>query len=450
MHKVARTLGYGIGDFGLNIYWKTVSLYLLFWYTTIIGLDPKVAGMLVFIGMTWDAISDPIMASLSERVNTRFGTYRPFLLFGPFILLFSFSFLFWKPPFSGNFLILTLIFMALIFRTSYTIVAVPYSALTSRLSYDSVERTHLSGSRMFFAFLGLLAVSMFLPQLIEHYTVKFGSEAKAFQRAAFIGSLFATLTILLCFLSTKEQPLPEKTVKFEKQWAAIYKNVTTNKALRILLFIIILNTTASSSIIMTMIFFIEANQHKLASKETVLTAYAIGTLAFVPLWTVLIHYLGRKRVWITVTLVFVITAIHMYFFSTYIIQGIPVQIVIFGILSGAYAIIFWAFVPDCVEYGQADNGYRSEASTYGSVLIVQKLSGGIMGLFIGFVLSSYGITSDNLAQLKENGENLTLFLAICPAILLSLSIPFLLALPLDRNSHSMIVNNLNSEDMSNG
>jgi len=399
LQKVVKTLGYGIGDFGLNTYWKTVSLYLLFWYTTIIGLDPKIAGILVFIGMTWDTISDPIMASLSERVNTRFGTYRPFLLFGPFLLLFSFSFLFWKPPFSGNLLIL----MTLIFRTSYTIVAVPYSALTSRITYDSIERTHLSGSRMFFAFLGLLAVSMFLPPLIDHYTIKLGSEAKAFQYSAFIGSILATVTILICFVFTKEQPLPQKTIKPEKQWAAIYKNVTTNKALRILLIIIVLNTTASSSIIMTMIFFIEANQHKLASKEVVLTAFAIGTLAFIPIWTALIHFLGRKKVWLIVTLFFSLTAIHMYIFSTYIIEGIPVQIVIFGMLSGAYAIIFWAFVPDCVEYGQAESGYRSEASTFGSVLIVQKLSGGFMGLFIGFVLSSYGITSENLAHVKENG-----------------------------------------------
>jgi len=145
--------------------------------------------------MTWDALSDPIMASLSERINTRFGTYRPFLLYGCVFLGLAFIGLFWVPPFEGSLLIATLIITGLIFRTSYTIVAIPYATMASRLSYDSIERADFSGARMFCAFLGLLIVSMFLPPLVDQFTLITGSEKQAFQYVAALGSTLATLAI---------------------------------------------------------------------------------------------------------------------------------------------------------------------------------------------------------------------------------------------------------------
>ena len=136
--KFKKLFGYGIGDFGLNIYWKTISIYLIYWYTTIAGLDPRIAGLLFFIAMCWDAISDPVMATLSERMHTRYGTYRPFLLFGSTFLALSFVLLFWVPPFQGITLVITLIIVSIIFRTCYTIVAIPYSALTTRITYKLI------------------------------------------------------------------------------------------------------------------------------------------------------------------------------------------------------------------------------------------------------------------------------------------------------------------------
>ena len=95
MTKLRTLAGYGVGDFGLNIYWNTLSIWLVFWYTTIVGIEPGVAGTIFFIGMIWDAISDPVVASVAERVRTRHGTYRPFLLYGSFGLAACFVLLFW-------------------------------------------------------------------------------------------------------------------------------------------------------------------------------------------------------------------------------------------------------------------------------------------------------------------------------------------------------------------
>ncbi len=449
MNKLKKLFGYGIGDFGLNIYWKTISLYLVYWYTIVVGLDPRIAGILFFIGMTWDAISDPIIASLSERVTSRFGTYRPFLLYGSIFLGLAFTLLFWVPPFSGSVLIAYLIFACIIFRSAYTIVAIPYAAMASRLTYNSIERSDYSGARMFCAFLGLLMVSMFLPPLVEAFTQKTGSEQKAFQHAAGLGAIIATLAILLCFILTKEQPLPPKTVQSNKVWAGIIKNIRANKSLRILLYLLVFNTIAGASLNLTLVFFIDANQGVFASKEAVLTAYAICTLIFVPVWTFLVHRYGRKKIWALLVGIYTLAAIHMAIFSSLTVYGIPIQIIIFGACGGGFSIIIWAFIPDCVEFGQMDSGYRSEAGVFGSVLVTQKLSGAMTGLLIGFLLAAFGV-SEATGTFVVSSEKLTLFLAVFPALLLIFTLIPITLLPLERHTHSDIVTKLQNKDITNG
>lgn len=444
MAKIRKLVGYGLGDFGLNIYWQTLSLFLVFWYTTVVGIDPKIAGTIFFIGMAWDAISDPIMASLAERVQTRFGTYRPFLLFGSVFTAIAFVFLFWVPPFSGWPQIAMLILACLFFRTTYTIVAIPYSAMASRITYDSLERADYSGARMFFAFIGLLTVSWFLWPMIELFTQTTGSEQMAFQYAAAIGGTVAVLALWTCFALTEEQPLPVNTVQSEKIWQGIVQNVRANRALRVLLLIILLKSASGTCLGITLIFYIEANQVHFAPKEFLYTAFAVATLIFVPIWTLAIRKWGRKKIWITSAIIYILVATHMMFSPTITISGIPVHIVLFSACSAAHAVIFWALIPDAVEYGQVQSGYRSEAGVFGSVLITQKLSGGIMGFIVGFVLSALGFSKD--APMTEGlGNSLKLFIAFSPAVLLALSIIPILLLPMGRDTHKAIVGQLKSE-----
>jgi len=439
--KIKRLFGYGIGDFGLNIYWQTVSMFLVYWYTQIAGLDPRIAGFIYFIGMTWDAISDPVVASFSERVKTSMGTYRPFILFGSLFTAFAFVILFWVPPFEGIWKILFLIGTCLIFRTSYTIVAIPYSAMASRITYDSSERADYSGARMFFAFFALILVSMYLWPLVDHFTVTSGSEKLAFQYTGAIGGAVATLALWSCFVMTKEKPLPPKTVLSENVWKGIWMNITSNKALRVSLFIILLNTAAVSTLGISLIFYIEAHGAKFAAKEVLFTSFAIATFLMIPIWTYLIKVFGRKRIWILASMGYLAVALHMVFGQDLVILGVPVHIVLFMAIGGAHAIIFWALIPDCVEFGQLDSGYRSEAGVYGSVLIAQKMTGGLMGLLVGFALAAFGI-SKNTDISAEMAGNMNAFIAICPTIFVLLSIVPIILLPMNRTEHNRIIGQL--------
>jgi len=436
--KLARLFGYGVGDFGLNIYWQTVSMFLIYWYTQVAGIDPRIAGLIFFLGMTWDAISDPVVASLAERVQTRMGTYRPFLLFGSLITAIAFIILFWVPPFEGTTKIAFLIFTCLLFRTSYTVVAIPYSAMASRITYDSTERAEYSGARMFFAFFALVLVSMYLWPLVNHFTESSGSDRFAFQYTAAIGGVVATLALWLCFTMTREQPLPSKTVQSEKIWKGILQNIRSNRALQVLLFVILLNTAATSALGITLIYYIQAHGELFAAKEVLFTSFAIATWLMVPVWTYFIRIWGRKKIWIVTSLLHAAIALHMYFGEPVIFYGVPVHIIFFMALGGSHAIIFWALIPDCVEFGQVDSGYRG---VYGSVLITQKMAGGLMGLVIGFVLAALGISKDTSIT-PEHAESLSNFIAICPAIFVLISIIPIILLPMNRAAHDQIIGQL--------
>lgn len=432
--KLKQLFGYGIGDFGLNIYWQTVSMFLVYWYTQIAGLQPRIAGLLFFAGMVWDAISDPIVASLTERVNTKFGTYRPFLLFGCVVTGLSFTLLFWVPPFEGGLKITILAFTALIFRTTYTLVAVPYAAMGSRITYESQERAEYSGARMFFAFLALVIVSMWLWPSIEHFDQLTKSRKQAFQLTAAIGAIVASLALFLCFKMTREKPLPPQSVRPNKIWKGIWVSLKYNRALHYIVPIIFLNTAAASMLSIILIFYIEASGDKFASKEILFTSFAIATLIMIPIWTWLIKIIGRKKTWILTSLCYFFVATHMLLGPEVIVGGVPVHILLFMALGGAHSIIFWALVPDCVEFGQFETGYRSEAGVYGIALITQKITSGLSGLIIGFMLAWFGL-KENIAPRRTLAGSLEMFIIFGPTLMIMISIIPIYFLDMNSSKH---------------
>ena len=92
-------IGYGVGDIAICFYWSGVGLYLLYFYTDIVGISPYLAGWIYALGIAWDAVTDPLMGYLAERTSSKRGKYRPYIFFGTIPLALSFVLLFWVPPF---------------------------------------------------------------------------------------------------------------------------------------------------------------------------------------------------------------------------------------------------------------------------------------------------------------------------------------------------------------
>ncbi|WP_304073933.1 MFS transporter [Maricaulis maris] len=438
-------LGYGTGDFGLNIYWNALSLILVFWYAEVVGLSPDAAGLIYFIGMAWDAVSDVVIANLTQRTRTRYGTYRPYLVIGGVILGAAFVLLFWVPPLEGWILMVALAMAHILFRLAYTIVAVPYSALASRLSFDSRERTVLSGTRMAFAFLGLLAVSGLWFPIVRFFGDGTDESPTGFLVAALLGGIIATIALQACFLFTRERTLETLHERpADLSFRGFWRAVRANRALQVLLLAIFLQSGAGASFLIPLAFYIEAHAADFARKEAVMTAYAVATLASIPVWTAVIRRFGKRLGWISTCWVVISAGLLLALLGPVLIGGLPLQILLYGVGFSGFGVLVWALVPDTVEFGQWKSGTRNEGAVFGSVLLSQKTAGGLAGLLVGTVLTAVGYDPDLARQSLETADRLELYMFAGPSILLFLSSLVILRLPLNRHIHAKIVEEIQS------
>ena len=416
---------------------------MVFWYAEVAGLETQTAGLIYLVGSFWDAISDPIMAKIAERNRSRHGTYRPFILYGGIGLGGAFCLLFWVPPFEGMTLIACLMATHIIFRTCYTLVAVPYSAMSSRITFNSYERTKLSSVRMMFAFAGLLTVSSLWFPLVRVWGPNENAASLGFFYTAMVGAIVASVALMTCFFLTEELVPPGQGKSSSGEWLpGFIRAIRRNRALRILLLVVFLQSGAYSSLWIPLAFYIEANTQQFADMEIVLTAFATTILFSVPIWMYMTRSMGKKKVWAIASGWVTLCGFHFLVFGPVMVFGLPLQIVLIGAGFGAFSMLIWSIIPDTIEYGQFKYGERAEGTVFGSVLFAQKVSSGIMGLIVGTVLSWIGYDANQEYQTTNVANNLGVFLALVPSVLLVLSSLVMLRLPLNKGVHAKIVDQL--------
>ena len=200
-------IGYGIGDIAICFYWSGVGLYLLYFYTDIVGISPYLAGWIYALGIAWDAVTDPFMGYLAERTSSPRGRYRPYILFGTIPLALSVVLLFWVPPLEGLSLFLCLVVINVFHRTCFTIVSVPYSSLTPRITSDSEERTKLTTARMIGASFGTLLMSSLGFPIINFFGQN--DESLGIIYLSFISASIAVVILYFMYWSVKESSTEE-------------------------------------------------------------------------------------------------------------------------------------------------------------------------------------------------------------------------------------------------
>ena len=166
--SIREKLGYSLGDTASHFVWDLVNFWLIFYYTDVLGISPAWSTAIAILGTIMDAVMDPIVGIWADRTNTRWGKFRPFLLFGcvPFAL---FAFLaFFGPDLQGNALIAYILPMFIGLRIVYALVNIPYSSLGAVMTDDSIERAGLNSYRFVAANIGQLIVSGFALYIVYY------------------------------------------------------------------------------------------------------------------------------------------------------------------------------------------------------------------------------------------------------------------------------------------
>jgi len=235
--SIIEKVGYGFGDTASNILYQAWSFFLTIFYTDVFGIDPKVASFMFLITRVWDMINDPVMGMIADRTNTRWGKFRPYLLWMavPYGVLAYAMFI--TPDWSQNMKVVYAYVTYILATMAYTAINIPYSSLMAVMTPDPKERTTLSQYRFFFAFVGAMLITTFTLPLAKFfgadpshpgYSEQLGySRALGFQVTMGVFGGIAIILLLITFLTTRERVQPPKGQRstFRRDLKDVSKNL---------------------------------------------------------------------------------------------------------------------------------------------------------------------------------------------------------------------------------
>ena len=429
---------YGIGDYAICLYWSGVSLYLLYFYTDVVGISPYSAGLIYGLGIMWDAFTDPFMGFLAERTRSKMGSYRPYIYYGSIPLALSFILLLWVPPFEGTVLIIFLLFVNLIHRTCFTIVSVPYSSLTARITDDSDERTILTSSRMLSAALGTFSISALGFPIVLYFGG--GEETIGFIYLGIISGLIAILILYITVSFVKERSF-KSSVGDLPNFAEVAHSVSRNYPFWIIFLAIIILISTYLMFNNNLIYF-SKYALGLHDYQGVILGFLNGaTLLAVPIWAYAALKLGKKNTWLISMAVLFLGFTTFNYYPIDDLDTLIYILIFIGFGNGATGVLFWSMLPDTIEYGEWKSGIRTESSLYGFMTFAQKGAIAIAVFILGIALTNIGF-EPNQEQSTETIEALKNLMSIIPLVGVFISFVLLYFYPIDKAFHRKLIQDI--------
>jgi len=385
---------YGIGGIGVNIPFCMIIGFLMFFMTDIAGIPGAIAGLILLVINTFDAINDPVIGSIADRTNTKWGRYRPFLIFASPLLALVCVGLFTVPDFSLNGKIAYYAVMYVMYSVGYTAMTIPFQALTPLMSEDGAQRNTIVMSRSMLGNIGFFGIYSAIIPIVAF----FGNDAGAWQKAAMV---FGTLTVIfmwICANGAKRHDMPRKVVNHEKfSIKRQLELIKKNKALIVMfssMGLFALVTAVVSATNMYFYKYVVGDMSYMAKYGLVSLGMTIIAAPFVPK---LIGKFGKKRIIQTGMAAFLISPITLLltrpFDNSTVMLGL---IALNGLCSVLINITTWSLIPDCVEYGEWKTGVQSAGLVSSSYTFVAKFTAAFSGLLVGSILQMVGYVPDQV------------------------------------------------------
>lgn len=408
---------------------------MLYFYTDVVGISPLLAGWIYALGIGWDAITDPYMGYIAERTRTKMGSYRPYIFFGSVPLAFSFALLFWAPPFEGNFLFIFLVIVNLFHRSCFTIVSVPYSSLTARITDDSEERTKLTTARMLGASFGTLTISALGFPLINWFGS--GEESLGFVYLGICCGLAAIFILVITVKTVKERNFNIEIAKLPN-FSEVRKSILNNYAFLIVFASTLTLITTSIMFNKNLIYYTKYALDLHSYQGLILGVSAASAFLAIPIWAYSALKIGKRNSWLISMILLVFSFLFFYLYPIKNLFELLIVLVVLGIGNGATGVLFWSMLPDTIEYGEWKTGVRTESSLYGFMTFAQKGGIAISALILGMLLTNIGFVP-NTIQSEETLENLKVLMTFIPLTGVVLSFILVYFYPIDSKFHKKLI-----------
>ena len=453
---LSEKIGYGFGDMSSSMFWKIFSYYLPFFYSNIFGLSLAHAGTLVLVTKLYDAVSDPVMGLIADRTNTRWGKYRPYLLWIAIPFAVAGVLAFFTPQtdnytFKHVYAYVTYILM----MTVYTAINVPYGAMLGVMTDDSREKSVFSSFRMFFAFIGsFIAMGSFEPllklrqsimgTLPAEWTLADSTPADWTIAVSVIGIVCAVLFIL-SFLMTRErvteaemakEPVKENSDETAKTSVAEdLKALVANGPWWMLLgggiAILLFNCVRGGA---AAYYFADVlGTNAIFTLALFLTVGEISQLVGVVVTVPVSEKIGKKATFLLVLVAVTVLSIIVAFLpeTPAGMWALLVSQILICIAIGINSPLLWSMFADVADYSELKNGRASTGLIFSSSSMAQKFGAAFGSAIVLWVLMAFGY--DNAKGAVQTPEALATIKALIswiPAIGSAAGIAIMLGYPL--------------------
>ncbi|SET38704.1 MFS transporter [Thalassotalea agarivorans] len=418
--SIKEKVGYACGDVASNFYWRVFDVFLFIFYTDVFGLPAAAVGTMMLVTRLIDAISDPVMGAVADRTKTRFGKFRPYLLWGIIPMVAAGVLTFTVPDVAPEGKLVwayaTYIFMML----AYTFINVPYGALMGVMTSDSQDRTTLTSFRFIGAFTGGSIVAYFTPELVKLFGQ--GDEALGWQYTMLCYGLVTAVLFTITFVSTKERIHPPQ--KTPTPVLQDLKDLSQNKPWIILFSIalIIMLTITLRGSTGTFYFKYYVGREDLIGSFSL--AYMLSLMMGAAITPLLTKFFDKRTLLlILMTLVGILSTAFYWVPSDQITLMFVLQISI-GLCLGPKSPLVFSMYADTADYSQVKTGRRATAMIFSAAAFAQKLGGALAGATIGWILAGMGYVA-NVEQTSESQTGIVLLMTVIPAVFAFLSVLFI-------------------------
>ena len=450
MIKFKEKIGYGFGDMASSMFWKLFGSYLMIFYTDVFGLSATVVGTMFLVTRIWDSAFDPIVGVIADRTHSRWGKFRPYLLYlaVPFAIIGVLTFM--TPDLEDMGKVIYAYFTYSLMMMVYSAINVPYASLLGVISSDPKERNILSTYRMTFAYIGsFIALLLFMP-MVNYFSEGYNAQ-RGWAMSVVVIALICAVLFYGCFAWTKERvkPISQQQNSLKDD----LKDLLNNRPWWILLgagvAALVFNSIRDGATVYYFKYFIIEENYTTASFlgiSFVLSGLylAVGQAANIGggiLAAPISNRIGKRATYMWAMAIATIFSVLFYWLDKENILMIFVFQIIISVCAGSIFPLLWSMYADCADYSELKTGNRATGLIFSSSSMSQKFGWAIGSAITGWLLSYFGFQA-NMVQSQATLHGIKLFLSFLPAIGTVLSIIFISMYPLSEKKMEEITINL--------
>lgn len=433
-------LAYGLGDTASNFFFQAFNIFLAFYYTDVVGIKNSAAvGWLLGTVPILVAALNPVIGVLADRTNSRWGKFRPWILWGALPYGVLGYVMFANPDFTPDGQLVFAYVTYTLMLVAYAAINTPYSALMGVMSASSEDRTSLSTYRFACAFLGALLIGWLVPMLSEFFTAIAGSKAGGFRYTMAIFAVVSVVMFLYTFFNTRERVAPPagQDMSLGRDLRDLFRNGPW-LVLFFAAFLTLANTGLRSGSGVYYFKYVVGDFAGLGTFNLAgFLAFIAGSLA-TKLFT---KFASRRKLMIGLTILNALAMASFYFLDPRNLPLLYAMNIFASFVAGPTPAIVWSMYADTADYGEWKFGRRTTGLVFSATVFVQKVGLAIGSAMIGWLLAHYGYVAD-AAQTPRALHGITLLFSVLPGAFALLSGFAILFYPLEETQVKQIETDL--------